>query len=277
MENHVSVIIPVFNRINLLERSINSVLNQKHKDLELIVIDDFSDDNIEYLIKKYNDERIRFYRNNENKGVSYSRNVGIKKSKYDLIAFLDSDDEWLPEKLIKQIVFFNENSYLNLVHTEEIWIRNGKRVNQKKRHKKNGGDIFIPSLELCLVSPSSVLIKKNIFDKYGIFDESLPVCEDYDMWLRIAAFEEVGFLSMPLIIKYGGHSDQLSRKYDAIDKFRVISLIKLYKSIDMKKEKKDAIRKTIVKKTNYLITGALKREKYNDADSYNKWINEFNN
>ncbi len=275
MENYVSVIIPAYNRLNLLERSIKSVLNQKHQQFELIVIDDFSDENIESLINKINDNRIKFYRNDKNKGVSYSRNIGFKNSEYNLIAFLDSDDEWIPDKLYKQLEFLKQNPFINLVHTEEIWIRNGKRVNQKKHHKKNGGDIFTPSLELCLISPSSVLIKKKIFNKYGLFDESLPVCEDYDLWLRITAFEEVGFISTPLIIKYGGHSDQLSRKYEAMDKYRVISLINLYKNLKIKKEKKVQIRITILKKTNILLNGALKRKKYDDADIYKKWIKDF--
>ena len=272
MEDYVSVIIPVYNRKNLLKRAIDSVLNQKYKKFELIIINDFSEENIDGLIKKYKDHRIRFFKNNKNMGVSYSRNIGIKNANYDLIALLDSDDEWLPLKLIKQIDYIKKNQDINLVHTEEIWIRNDKRVNQKKRHKKIGGDIFIPSLELCLISPSSVLLKKNLFDKYGYFDESLPVCEDYDLWLRITAFEEAGFINEPLIIKYGGHNDQLSKKYHAMDKFRVKSMLKLYNINNLKKEKKDALNKIILKKSNILLQGALKRKKEKDAEIYKNWI-----
>ena len=211
--DYISVIIPVYNRIIYLKRAINSVLNQKYKHFELIIVDDCSDENIKEIINKFNDDRIRFFKNSKNKGVSYSRNFGIKNTNYDLVTFLDSDDEWLPDKLIKQVEYLKQNPDINLIHTEEIWIRNGKRVNQKKRHKKNGGDIFIPSLELCLISPSSVLIKKVIFEKYGYFDESLSVCEDYDLWLRTTAFENIGFITEPLIKKYGGHPDQIGRAH----------------------------------------------------------------
>ena len=205
MRKNVSVIIPVYNRSDQLKRAIKSVINQSHQDFEIIVIDDCSDTakyNIKEIVSEYKDDRIIYIRNEINRGVSYSRNIGIVKSKFDYIAFLDSDDEWLPKKLENQLSFFN-HSDLNVVHTEEIWIRDGKKVNQKKIHKKTGGDIFIPSLSLCLISPSSVMLKKQIFDIYGLFDEALIVCEDYDMWLRITAFEEVGFIEKPQIIKYG--------------------------------------------------------------------------
>lgn len=276
MQDYVSVIIPVFNRNILLRRAIDSVLNQKYKKFELIIIDDCSDENIDELIKKFKDKRIKILKNDINKGVSYSRNFGIKNSNYNLIAFLDSDDEWLPDKLIRQVEYLEKNKNVNLIHTEEIWIRNGKKVNQKKRHKKSGGDIFISSLELCLISPSSVLLKNKIFKTYGYFDESLPVCEDYDLWLRITAFEEVGFISKPLIIKYGGHSDQLSKKYETMDKFRVISMLRLYQNKYLKKEKKDALKEIILKKSNILLNGALKRGKIKDAEVYKKWIYSLN-
>ena len=275
MPQSISIIIPVYNRIKLLPRSIDSILNQTHKNFELIIIDDCSNDDIKKIIKNYKDNRIKYIRNKKNMGVSYSRNIGIKKSMYDLIAFLDSDDKWLPDKLNQQLQYFKNNPDINIVHTEEIWIRNGIRVNQKKHHKKNGGDIFIPSLELCLMSPSSIMIKKHIFNKYGYFDESMPVCEDYDMWLRVSAFEKVGFISIPLLIKYGGHSDQLSRKYEAMDKYRVQSMIRIYKINKLPIAKRDAIIKVILQKSNILLKGALKRNKKEDANIYQGWVEEF--
>ena len=275
MPQSISIIIPVYNRIKLLPRSIDSILNQTYKNFELIIIDDCSNDDIKKIIKNYKDNRIKYIRNKKNMGVSYSRNIGIKKSMYDLIAFLDSDDKWLPDKLNQQLQYFEKNPDINIVHTEEIWIRNGVRVNQKKHHKKNGGDIFIPSLELCLMSPSSIMIKKHIFNKYGYFDESMPVCEDYDMWLRVSAFEKVGFISIPLLIKYGGHSDQLSRKYEAMDKYRVQSVIRIYKINKLPIAKREAIIKVILQKSNILLKGALKRNKKEDANIYQGWVEEF--
>lgn len=273
MQNFVSVIIPVYNREIELKRAIKSVLNQSFQDFEIIVIDDGSSIDIKRIIEEFNSDRLVYLRNEKNKGISFSRNRGISLAKGDLIAFLDSDDEWLKDKLKKQIEYLNNTQY-RIVHTEEIWIRNGKRVNPKKRHTKSGGNIFIQSLELCLISPSSVLIKKEIFEEYGLFDEDLLVCEDYDLWLRITAKEEVGFIKKPLIIKYGGHSDQLSRKYEAMDKFRVKSLIKLLNTVELNDYQKKAVIETIINKSNILYKGAIKRGKVEDAEIYKKWLTE---
>ncbi|HOJ64138.1 MAG TPA: glycosyltransferase [Spirochaetota bacterium] len=273
MQNFVSVIIPVYNREIELKRAIKSVLNQSFQDFEIIVIDDGSSIDIKRIIEEFNSDRLVYLRNEKNKGISFSRNRGISLAKGDLIAFLDSDDEWLKDKLKKQIEYLNNTQY-RIVHTEEIWIRNGKRVNPKKRHTKSGGNIFIQSLELCLISPSSVLIKKEIFEEYGLFDEDLLVCEDYDLWLRITAKEEVGFIKKPLIIKYGGHSDQLSRKYEAMDKFRVKSLIKLLNTVELNDYQKKAVIETIINKSNILYNGAIKRGKVEDAEIYKKWLTE---
>jgi len=276
MNDFISVIIPVFNRENEFKRALTSVINQTYQNFEIIIIDDCSNNNIYNIIKGFNDKRIKFFKNKENKGVSYSRNTGIKNSQYDIICFLDSDDEWFKDKLKLQINFLIKNKNLNVVHAEELWIRNFKRVNQGKRHKKSGGDIFIRSLELCLMSPSSIMLKKNIFERYGYFNEKLPVCEDYDMWLKISAFESVGFIEKPLIYKYGGHSGQLSRKYEAMDKFRVMSLVDIYKNFDLPKDKKEALINTAVKKIKILINGAVKRNKVSDKILYEHWLKLFN-
>ncbi|MBN2544655.1 MAG: glycosyltransferase [Spirochaetes bacterium] len=277
MKDFVSVIIPVFNRGDELKRALKSVLNQTYQDFEIIIIDDCSQIEINNAVKNFKDKRIRLFRNDENKGVSYSRNIGIKQSNYDIICFLDSDDEWIRDKIRLQVEFLKKNKNLNVVHTEEIWIRNSKRVNQGKRHIKSGGDIFERSLELCLMSPSSIMLKKNIFDRYGCFNETLPVCEDYDLWLRISAFEHVGFIEKPLIYKYGGNSDQLSKKYEAMDKFRVMSLINIYKNLTLPKDKREALIKTALKKIAILLNGAVKRDKILDKKLYESWLKLFNN
>jgi len=272
MQKYISIIIPVYNRIEELKRAIQSVLNQTYKYFELIIVDDGSEYDIRNIVNKFSDNRIKYLRNDENKGVSYSRNKGIKSSNFNLIAFLDSDDEWIKTKLEEQIKYLNNNPNIRLVHTDEIWIKNGKKINQKKRHKKSGGDIFIRSLELCLISPSSVLLKKDLFNDYGYFDENLIVCEDYDLWLRITAFEEIGFIDKKLVIKYGGHSDQLSKKYSAMDKYRVQSLLKLLDNNKIDKNKKNELIKMIIVKSNILKNGALKRSKYEEYLYYNNII-----
>ncbi|HOF01963.1 MAG TPA: glycosyltransferase family A protein [Spirochaetota bacterium] len=273
MGKGVSVVIPVYNRVFELKRAIDSVLKQNNVEYEIIIVDDCSEADIKGVVDSYNDERIVFMRNSENLGVAASRNIGIRASKYDIFAFLDSDDEWLPNKLTTQLKYL-DNSPVDVVHTEEIWIRNGVRANQKKIHKKTGGDIYIPSLRLCLMSPSSIMIKKKVFDKLGLFDESLPVCEDYDMWLRITANDNVGFIETPLIVKYGGHSDQLSVKYRAMDRYRVISMFKILNTLNLSQIKKEATVDMIKEKTLILLSGAEKRRKIDDIALYRKWLKD---
>ncbi|MCG8572147.1 MAG: glycosyltransferase [Spirochaetes bacterium] len=271
-ESKVSIILPVYNRPQYIQRSLESVLAQTFTDFELIIVDDASTDETSFVIKQYSDPRIKMITNKCNQGISYSRNRGIELATSAYIALIDSDDEWLPKKLEKQFRFLQKYPELRVVHTEEIWIRNGKRVNQKKRHKKSGGDIFIRSLELCLMSPSSILLAKEIFNDYGFFDEKLIVCEDYDMWLRISANEKVGFIAEPLIKKYGGHDDQLSKAYAAMDRFRIMSLVKIDQNISLDFEKKKALQNTLLRKANILYQGAVKRNNIEKAQYYKKLI-----
>lgn len=250
----ISVIIPVFNREVELQRALESVFNQSYKDFEVIVVDDGSSDNSVSVAQKFDVKLIK----QQNLGVSAARNSAIKISQGDYIAFLDSDDEWLPHKLEKQI------SYKSVcVHTEEIWVRNGKRVNQMKKHQKGAGDQFIPSLDLCLISPSSVMIKKSVFDEIGLFREDYPVCEDYDLWLKLTSLYEIDFIEEPQIIKYGGHEDQLSRKYKAMDYWRVKSLVWVLENRELVPEKHQAVLDVLARKLDILIKGY---EKHGHAD-----------
>ena len=181
---NISIIIPTYNRKSFLIHAINSVLNQTYQNLELIIIDDGSSDKTENIIKKKY-PKIKFYKQ-KNKGVSAARNKGIKMASCKWIAFLDSDDRWHPRKIENQINYLLAHPRYKICHTDEIWIRKGIRINQHKKHKKHGGHIFDKCLDLCRISPSSVIIHKDIFNKVGLFNEKLPVCEDYDLWLRIA-------------------------------------------------------------------------------------------
>ncbi len=257
MSYSVSVIIPTYNRADVLPRAIDSVLCQQgfsNQNMEVLVIDDGSTDHTRQLIKQNYPDVSYHYQNN--RGVSSARNVGLKRATHQWIALLDSDDEWLPNKLSSQIQLVQQAN-LKACHTEEIWIRNGVRVNQMKKHQKSGGWIFEHCLPLCAISPSSVLIAQSIIDDIGGFDESLPACEDYDLWLRLTAKYEVAFVEKPMIIKYGGHDDQLSRQYWGMDRFRVKALDKVL-SNELSETYREAASAMLNNKLQVLLTGAQK-------------------
>ena len=265
----ISVIIPTYNRCDLLKRAINSVIKQTITPKEIIIVDNGSTDQTYQMVSSLFPEINYFIE--KKRGVSAARNKGILESKSKWIAFLDSDDTWKPTKLEKQMEYsvFNQDKY-RIIHTDETWYRNKKFLNQLKKHKKSGGNIFKNSLQLCCISPSSVVLKKQIFEEYGLFDENLEVCEDYDMWIRITAKEEVGFLDSPLVLKYGGHSDQLSKKFWGMDRFRIKSLEKNLKNEHFSKSQKINVLDTLIEKLTIVSGGALKRgnkeifKKYND-------------
>jgi len=223
----VSVIIPTYNRAGTIARAIDSVLAQDYLNFELIVVDDGSTDTTSDTLGTYGD-KIRIIRQ-ENRGVSAARNRGIAAARGDLIAFLDSDDYWLDGKLARQVAFFRDHPDTLICQTEELWVRNGRRVNPGTRHRKRGGDIFIPSLSLCIVSPSTVMMRRGLFEAVGLFDESLPACEDYDLWLRVTCRYPVGLIETPGTVKTGGHADQLSAA-PGLDKYRIRAIQKIMES-----------------------------------------------
>ncbi len=265
------MVIPTYNRGWILKDAVDSVLGQDFTDFELIVVDDGSTDNTREILNSYMDKIIVLRQNN--RGVSSARNKGVAHSSGRFIAFLDSDDLWLPKKLSTQIDFFDSKKEALICQTDEIWIKNGIRVNPKKRHKKFSGDIFNRSLDLCLVSPSAVMIKRSLFDEIGLFDESLYSCEDYDLWLRISSRYPVFFIDHPHIIKRGGHHDQLS-KAPGLDRFRIEALKKIIKSGRLSKEQSDAALKVLKKKCKIYSNGCLKRGRKKEALYYTEFIRQ---
>jgi len=261
----VSVILPTFNRAWSIEQAVDSVLSQDYPELELIVVDDGSTDNTIEVLEQYKADIILLRQ--ANAGVSAARNTGIKKSKGELIALLDSDDMWDKRKISCQVKFFAENPDAMICQTEEIWIRNGRRVNPKIKHKKPSGMIFEPCLNMCLVSPSAVMIKKKLFDMKGFFDETMTVCEDYDMWLRISADTPVFLIDKPYTIKRGGHEDQLS-KLRSQDRFRIYSLVKLIKSDILTHDQAAKAKKILQKKCIIYGNGCIKRGRIKEGMSY---------
>ena len=270
----VSVIIPTYNRAWALKKAIDSVLEQNYKNFELIVVDDGSTDDTEALVTEYA-KSVKFIQQ-PNLGVSAARNKGISISSGALISFLDSDDYWEPEKLSAQVEFFNANPDTLICQTEEIWIRNGKKVNPKKKHKKLSGMIFIPSLALCLISPSAVMMRKNLFAKVDMFDESLPACEDYDLWLRVTCRFPVHLIETPLIVKTGGHDDQLSAA-TGLDKYRIYSLKKILKSDFLTDSQKQAAENMLKKKCRLYADGCMKHGRKTVATYYYRLAEEIEN
>ena len=275
----VSVVIPTYNRKHTLTRAIESILSQTIKPLEIIIVDDGSNDGTREWIK----EKYPFikYLNQNNSGVSASRNRGIFSANGNWIAFLDSDDEWTPEKLERQLSILSSDKEAVFCHTNEIWIRNGTRVNQMRKHEKYGGYIFEKCLDMCRISPSSSIIKKEVFDHIGYFDESLIVCEDYDLWLRISAHYKILFLDQPLIKKYGGHVDQLSRVKGGIEKYRIQSLEKILSSESLNISQFNSAKEILIKKLNIYANGVRKRKRVKELDQITEriqyWINTSKN
>jgi glycosyltransferase involved in cell wall biosynthesis len=262
----ISVIIPTYNRSASLERALHSVQSQSRPAEEIIVVDDGSEDGTGLMLARHHPE-VRVL-TQKNSGVSSARNNGIRKARGEWIALLDSDDEWLPGKLAIQMRTLAAQPGIRLCHTDEIWIRNGRRANQMKKHAKRGGWIFQHSLPLCAISPSSVVIHRSLFDEVGLFDESLPACEDYDLWLRICAREPVSFVETPQIVKYGGHEDQLSRRHWGMDRFRVKALQKILGEGILNAEDSAAASAMLRRKSEILAQGAAKRGRTEEAAGY---------
>ena len=264
----VSVIIPTFNRCHWVRDAVASVCAQRAASYEILVVDDGSVDGTAATLEAEFGDRIRVLRRADNHGVAAARNLGVTKSRGTCIAFLDSDDLWLPGKLAAQTRFFADHAHADICQTEEIWLRNGVRVNPRAYHRKPNGDIFEASLHRCLVSPSAVMLRRSLFERSGGFDETLPACEDYDLWLRIARHTPVWRIDRPLVIKRGGHTDQLSRRYWGMDRFRVATLARLLAAGDLSPARQRATAAVLAQKCRILADGAARRGREEEAERY---------
>ncbi len=253
----ISVVIPSFNRLHTLPRALDSVRAQTVPPDEIIVVDDGSSDGTaRHLARYYKDVKCMVQKH---AGVSAARNGGIRAARGDWIALLDSDDTWHSRKLERQAAALTDTSGYRVCHTDEVWIRDGRRVNPGRRHAKQGGWIFRQCLPLCAMSPSSILIHRDVFDETGLFDESLPACEDYDLWLQITARYPVLFVPEALTVKYGGHDDQLSRQYPAMDLFRIQALERILRYEHLRPSDRANALAMVLQKIEIVMNGARKR------------------
>ena len=263
----VSVIIPVYNRASMLREAIASVLQQTDVSFELIVVDDGSTDSgcdgLEAWVNASTPASMTNFallHRLKNRGVAHARNRGVAMASAPLIAFLDSDDLWAPAKLARQLAFMHSTPDCMITQTEEIWIRDGRRVNPGVRHRKRSGDIFLDSLRTCLISPSAVMMRGDLFRQIGGFDERMTAAEDYDLWLRILRHHEVGLLDEPLVRRRAGHRGQLSADTPAIDRFRILALLKLLYAFDLSPERRLATVEVLIEKCRIYGKGLHRRD-----------------
>lgn len=277
MNPDVSVIIPTYNRRAMVREAVASVMTQRCASpgivIEVIVVDDGSTDGtaeeLERLAGEVHAEgadsmRMRVV-GTENRGVAAARNTGVAKASAPLIAFLDSDDLWLPHKLERQVVFMKAHRECAIAQTEEIWVRSGRRVNPGLRHRKRAGDIFRDSLRTCLISPSAVILRTRFFRELGGFDERMAAAEDYDLWLRILAKNEIGLIAEPLVMRRAGHPGQLSATIPAIDRFRLLALLKLLDGDQLNQSQRCAVGIVIEEKCAIYAQGLRRRGREADA------------
>ena len=266
----VSIIIPTYNRAVMLARAVRSCLQQTYRDREILVVDDGSTDNsheaLAPMLRRY--PFLRYLRQ-AHQGVSAARNTGIRHSRGRYIAFLDSDDRWRRHKLAQQMAALARHP-LWPCYTNEKWLKQGVHVNQSKHHRKFSGDIFAASLQLCLVSPSSIVLHRNLLQRFGNFRSDLPVCEDYELFLRLSLFTPFLFIDRPLVVKYGGHDDQLSHAVPIMDRFRIVALEGLLERFagHMDTQRRQLTIQTIVRKCRIIYTGACKRGNMDMAQAY---------
>ncbi len=266
MDPLVSVIIPTFNRAGMVREAVATALSQTYKNLEVVVVDDGSSDATGAALAPYA-SRIRVRRREARGGVSAARNLGVAAARGEWLALLDSDDLWRPEKLARQMAYLQANPGMRLCQTDEIWVRRGVRVNKPLSHHKTGGRIFLPSLERCCVSPSAVILHRDLLAAHGGFDEALPAAEDYDLWLRLTWRYEVGLVPEPLVIKRGGHPDQLSRQW-GIDRWRIRALCKLLEESELPAAYRQAAREVLAAKCAIYAQGCEKRGRLAEAEYY---------
>ena len=266
----ISIIIPVYNRSNLLREAVKSVIYQNFRDFELIIADDCSEENIKKTLEtitQIESISLKYLKLQRHSGMpGFVRNSGCKIAEGSYIAFLDSDDLWLPDKLEKQVALITKN--ISICHTREIWQRGDKVVSQSSQRHKREGDIFEDSLIKCIIGPSTVIMERGLFEKHGGFREDIEIAEDYELWLRITESTQVAYIDEPLVIKRAGDWEQLSEKYGQIEIFRIKALKELVEKSFFKSDKMNLAKKVLSEKCRIYASGCRKRGKDSEALFY---------
>ena len=252
----ISAVIPTFNRADSLERALRSIIEQTDPVDEIIVVDDGSTDgSARRMTELFPQIRLELQ---PNRGVGAARNRGIAAARGAWIALLDSDDCWHPDKIAAIRRAHRQHPDYVLYHSDEVWIRHGVRVNPMRKHRKHGGWIFRQCLPLCAISPSTAVIHRATLQALGGFDENLPACEDYDLWLRLCHRFPVYCIDEMLVTRFAGHADQLSQRYAAMDRFRIRALDRLLQEVELSSGDFSAALDTLLSKLDILINGARK-------------------
>ena len=262
----VSVVIPTYNRATLVVEAVASVLAQTYGDFEVLVVDDGSTDATLEALAPFRGQ-VKLLRQSPRRGVAAARNLGSRAAAGEWLAFLDSDDLWLKEKLARQMAYLAAHPELLICKTDETWVRHGVRVNKPLTHHKAGGRIFLKCLKRCFISPSAVVLHRRLFQAHGAFDEDLPAAEDYDLWLRLSWRYEVGLVPEPLVVKRGGHADQLSRQW-GLDRWRIRAISKLLQEKALPPRYREAARRTLAAKCAIYAQGCDKRGRTTEARFY---------
>ena len=267
----ISVIIPTYNRVSLLERALNSVQQQTLSCDEIIVIDDGSIDNTRDLVTFFSKQcgiPVR-YIHQSNQGPAAARNRGIYEAEYSFLAFLDSDDHWQKNKLDLQYNMLSAQPDMMISHTKEKWLRRGVHLNQKKIHQPGNGDIFKHCLRICAVGMSTVMVQKKIFSEIGFFKENLRCCEDYDLWLRASSRFPFLLIEKPLTIKEGGREDQVSYQYRiGMDRLRILAIVDLIKQQSLSSEQTKWALEELYRKCMVYGNGCLKHKRVAEGKNY---------
>lgn len=269
-----SVIIPTYNRKDFLAIALRSVLEQNFEDFQVIVVDDGSTDETCEFVRSVKDPRLVYFWH-EHLGVSAMRNIGVRASQGEFICFLDSDDRYRANKLEVTRDYILNNPEYKIFHSQEIWYRRGELLPQKKHHQKPHGMVFEQAVKLCCISISTTAIHHQVFRDAGLFDETLPACEDYDFWLRATAKRPVFLIPDYLTIKEGGHPDQQSAKFPAMDTFRIAALKNILEQGGLSGPQRKAALVELRNKCSIYIQGALKRGNTAQAEIYQTLLAKF--